>query len=165
MIKAIFAVDLEGGLGKDGSLPWPHDKQDMQWFSTNTKGHVVVMGSNTWCDPKMPKPLQERHCAVVTNQDVSKFTEANDVICGDALIPSLELLKLHHPKKDIWIIGGAKLIESTKHLFQQIYLTTFYDNYNCDVKINVVELLKPFSMQYESYGKNKIFSVWKRAKL
>ena len=40
-----------------------------------------------------------------------------------------------------------------------------YDNYNCDVKINVVDLLKPFSMQYETYGKNKIFSVWTRAHL
>ena len=165
MIKAIFAVDLEGGLGKDGSLPWPHDKQDMQWFSSHTKNHIVVMGSNTWADDKMPKPLPERHCVVVTNKPPETFPEAHDIIAGNALLPSLQVLKEQNSGKDIWIIGGAKLIESTKHLFEQIYLTTFYDNYNCDVKINVVELLKPFSMQYESYGKNKIFSVWTRAKL
>ena len=165
MIKAIFAVDLEGGMGKDGSLPWPNDKEDMQWFSSNTREHIVVMGSNTWLDPKMPKPLSNRHCVVVTNQNPDKFIKAQDIIFGDALLPSLKVLEGHNPNKDIWIIGGAKLIESTKHLFQQIYLTTFYDNYNCDVKINVIDLLKPFQMQHESYGKNKIFSVWKRAKL
>ena len=165
MIKAIFAVDLEGGLGKDGSLPWPHDKQDMQWFSSHTKNHIVVMGSNTWADDKMPKPLPERHCVVVTNKPPETFPEAHDIIAGNALLPSLQVLIDQNYGKDIWIIGGAKLIESTKHLFEQIYLTTFYDNYNCDVKINVVDLLKPFSMQYESYGKNKIFSVWTRAKL
>jgi dihydrofolate reductase len=162
MIKAIFAVDLEGGMGKNGSLPWPHDREDMLWFKNATTGHVVVMGSNTWIDPAMPKPLPNRHCVVVTNQDVSLFPKAHDIIAGDALIPSLQVLELNHPKKDIWIIGGAKLIHSTKHLFRQIYLTSFYDNYECDVIIDVQELLSDYNFQYESYGKNKIFSVWHR---
>ena len=162
MIKAIFAVDLEGGMGKNGSLPWPHDREDMLWFKTATTGHVVVMGSNTWIDPAMPKPLPNRHCVVVTNQDVNLFPEAHDIIAGDALVPSLQVLELNHPKKDIWIIGGAKLIKSTKHLFRQIYLTSFYENYDCDVIINVQELLTDYNFQYESYGKNKIFSVWHR---
>ena len=93
------------------------------------------------------------------------FPEAHDIIAGSALLPSLQVLIDQNYGKDIWIIGGAKLIESTKHLFEEIYLTTFYDNYNCDVKINVVDLLKPFVLDHESYGRNKIFSVWKRAKL
>jgi dihydrofolate reductase len=160
MIKAIFAVDLEGGMGKNGSLPWPHDREDMLWFKTATTGHVVVMGSNTWIDPAMPKPLPNRHCVVVTNQDVTQFPLAHDIIAGDALIPSIQVLELNHLKKDIWIIGGAKLIQSTRHLFRQIYLTSFYDNYNCDVIIDIQELLCDYNFQYESYGKNKIFSVW-----
>ena len=160
MIKAIIATDLQGGMGKLGSLPWPHDKEDMQWFKAATTGHVVVMGSNTWLDPAMPKPLPNRHCVVVTNQDVSLFSEAHDVIAGSVLAPSLEVLALNHPRKDIWIIGGAKLIASTQHLFQQIHHTLFYDNYDCDVTIDHKALLEGFDMQYESYGKNKIFSVW-----
>jgi dihydrofolate reductase len=160
MIKAIFATDLQGGMGKNGSLPWPHDKEDMLWFKNATSDHVVVMGSNTWLDPAMPKPLPNRHCVVVTNQDVSLFPGAHDVIAGDALIPSLEVLALNHPKQDIWIIGGAKLITSTQHLFQQIHHTLFYDNYDCDVIIDYKKLLEGFDMQYETYGKNKIFSVW-----
>ena len=160
MIKAIFATDLQGGMGKNGSLPWPHDKEDMLWFKTATTGHVVVMGSNTWLDPTMPKPLPNRHCVVVTNQDVSLFPEAHDVIAGSMLLPSLEVLALNHPKKDIWIIGGAKLINSTQHLFRQVHHTLFYDNFDCDVIIDYKKVLEDFEMQYETYGKNKIFSVW-----
>jgi len=162
LIKAIFAVDLQGGMGRDGTLPWPHDREDMLWFKNATTNHVVVMGSNTWSDAAMPKPLPNRHCAVVTNQDIKLFPEAHDVIAGSMLMPSLEVLELNHPGKDIWIIGGAKLIHSTKHLFRQVYLTLFYENYDCDVIIDYKELLSDFNMQYESYGKNKIFSVWTR---
>ena len=160
MIKAIFATDLQGGMGKNGSLPWPHDKEDMQWFKNATTNHVVVMGSNTWLDPAMPKPLPNRHCVVVTNQDIKLFPEAHDVIAGSQLIPSLEVLALNHPRKDIWIIGGAKLIASTRHLFRQVHHTLFYDNYDCDVIIDHKNVLENFTMQYETYGKNKIFSVW-----
>lgn len=162
MIKAIFATDLSGGLGKTGTLPWPHDKEDMQWFRAATTGHVVVMGSNTWLDPAMPKPLPNRHSVVVTNQDVKLFDQAHDVIAGSMLVPSLEVLALNHYSRDIWIIGGAKLIESTKHLFQQIYLTTFHDECDCDVSLDLQQLLANFNFQYESYGKNKVFSVWHR---
>ena len=162
MIKAIFATDLQGGMGKAGSLPWPHDKEDMQWFKNATRDHVVVMGSNTWLDPAMPKPLPSRHCVVVTKQDVSLFPAAQDVIVGAELLPSLQVLALNHPKKDIWIIGGAKLIASTQHLFQQIHHTLFYEDYGCDVIIDYKKVLESFDMQYESYGKNKIFSVWNK---
>jgi len=165
MIKAIFAIDLVGGIGKDGTLPWPHDKQDMQWFSTNTRGHIVVMGSNTWLDTKMPKPLPDRTCCVVTNQSIDNFRDTHYVIHGNFIEQSLAVIKANNPDKDIWIIGGAKLISSTKHLFEQIYLTVFDDNYNCDVSVNVVELLHNFQMNWETYGKNKTFQVWKRAKL
>ena len=165
MIKAIFAVDRDGGIGQGGSLPWPHDKQDMQWFSNNTRNHIVVMGSNTWLDPKMPKPLPDRTCCVVTNQPVDNFRNTHYVIHGNFIEQSLAVIKAQNPNKDIWIIGGAKLISSTKHLFEQIYLTVFDDNYNCDVSVDVVELLQNFQMDWETYGKDKLFQVWKRAKL
>jgi dihydrofolate reductase len=162
MIKAIFATDLQGGMGRNGSLPWPHDKEDMLWFKAATMNHLVVMGSNTWSDPKMPKPLPGRHCVVVTNQPITLFPQAHDVICGDALIPSLQVLEMNHPDKDIWIIGGAKLLNSTKHLIRRIHHTLFHEDCGCDVFIDYKAMLVDYDHQYESYGKNKIFSVWKR---
>jgi dihydrofolate reductase len=165
MIKAIFAVDRQGGMGKNGSLPWGYDKEDMQWFRNATTDQIVVMGANTWLDPIMPKPLANRHCVVVTNQPIDRFPEAHDVIVGSMLLPSLRFLQNDRPDKDIWIIGGAKLINNTQHLFQQIHLTVFDDQFDCDVSINHHELLKRFDLYYETYSKNKIFSVWNNAKL
>jgi dihydrofolate reductase len=160
VIKAIFAVDRNGGLGQGGSLPWPHDREDMLWFKNATTNHIVVMGSNTWLDPVMPKPLPNRHCVVVSNQDVSLFPQAHDTIWGGALEKSLRVLELQNPDKHIWIIGGAKLINSTKHLFREIHLTIFDKAYDCDVLLDVDGLLSGFEERYKTWGKDKTFSVW-----
>ena len=68
MIKAIFATDKFGGMGFNGTLPWPHHSEDLSYFREQTKGHIVVMGRNTWDDPKMPKPLKDREVYVATHK-------------------------------------------------------------------------------------------------
>ena len=60
MIKAILAVDDKGGVSKNGSMPWPRNLKDLEWFKKNTLNHIVIMGKKTWIDPKMPTPLKER---------------------------------------------------------------------------------------------------------
>jgi len=160
LIKAIFATDLQGGMGNQGSLPWPHDKEDLGRFKEETTGHIIVMGSNTWLDPMMPKPLPNRTCIVVTNQDVKQFNKAHEVIAGTWLKESLEMLEQHNPDKTIWIIGGAKLLMSCRPYICEINLTTFMTEYNCDVKLEMSEFLKSFNKTAESFGRNKIYSTW-----
>jgi len=162
MIKAIFATDLQGGMGYQNSLPWPHDKEDLQNFKQTTTNNIVVMGSNTWLDPMMPKPLPNRTCVVVTNQDVKHFNKAHEVIAGGWLKESLEMLDQHNPDKTIWIIGGAKLLMSCRTYIKEINLTTFMTEYNCDVKLNMAEYLMGFSKMTEAFGRNKIYSTWVR---
>ena len=162
MIKAIFATDLQGGMGYQNSLPWPHDKEDLKYFKQTTTGHIVVMGSNTWLDPMMPKPLPNRTCVVVTNQDIKQFNRAHEVIAGSWLKESLEMLEQHNPSQIVWIIGGAKLLMSCLPYIKEINLTTFMTEYNCDVTLNMAEFLKPFNKTTESFGRNKIYSTWKR---
>lgn len=111
----------------------------------------------------MPKPLPNRHCVVVSNKEPELFVNAHDVINGNFLIQSLRVLENQNINKTIWIIGGAKLINSTKHLFREIHLTLFDNEYNCDVKLDIPDLLKDFHKQSEHYGRNKIFTVWKHA--
>lgn len=162
MIKAIFATDIEGGMGKNGTLPWPFDKEDMKRFKDETTGHIVVMGSNTWLDPMMPKPLPRRKCIVVSNQPVEMFKEADDVIAGFWLRNSLEYLLDHYKGLDIWIIGGAKLLMSCRPYIQEIHLTTFMQDYDCDVKIYLDDYLKDFTRHNEWFGRNKTNSIWTR---
>ena len=160
MIKAIFATDIQGGMGNRGSLPWPHDKEDLRHFKDMTTGHFVIMGSNTWLDPMMPKPLPNRTCVVVTNQDVNQFEQAHEVIAGTWLKESLEMLEQHNPTKIIWIIGGAKLLMSCRPYIREINLTTFMTDYECDVKLDMSEFLKGFNKNTEAFGRNKIYSTW-----
>jgi len=160
LIKAIFATDLQGGMGYQGSLPWPHDKEDLKYFKQTTTGHIVVMGYNTWLDPMMPKPLPNRTCVVVTNQDITLFSQAQEVIAGTWLKESLEMLDQHNPDKIIWIIGGAKLLISCLPYVKEINLTTFMTEYNCDVRLNMSVFLKTFNKTSEAFGRNKIYSTW-----
>ena len=71
MINAIFAVDYNGGMGINGTLPWPHNAEDLAHFKRLTTDKVVVAGRRTWDDPKMPKPLPNRTVYVATNRPVS----------------------------------------------------------------------------------------------
>ena len=36
MLKAIMAVDDEGGVSKSGKMPWPKNSKDLKWFKKNT---------------------------------------------------------------------------------------------------------------------------------
>jgi dihydrofolate reductase len=162
VIKAIFATDIQGGMGNNGSLPWPYDREDLQNFKEATSGHIVVMGTNTWQDTMMPKPLPNRTCVVVTNQSVDQFPQAHEVIAGSWLKESLEMLEQHNPDKTIWIIGGAKLLMSCLPYIKQITHTMFMTEYDCDVKINLTDVFKDFVKVTESYGRNKVYTTWVR---
>lgn len=164
MIKAIFAVDLSGGMGNNGSLPWPADKEDLSWFRKNTAGHIVVMGSKTWEDPVMPSPLPNRYNVVVSDKPQNLFKGADMVITTKGLEDSLLMLQRDHPNKDVWIIGGARTLLSTKHLVEKVLLTEFNGDYDCDVKIDVWTYLNDFELESEQHGDNKTFRTYGKCK-
>lgn len=136
MINALFAVDQYGGMGFDGTLPWPHNSEDMANFKRLTSNDVVVMGRKSWDDPKLPKPLIGRTVYVATHRPVYQAA----TIFGDV---AQEILKLeqHHPDKTIWVIGGAALLEQCDGIFDKLYLTHFKGSYKIDTKLNLKSFL------------------------
>lgn len=140
MINAIFAVDFNGGMGFNGSLPWPHNAEDLQHFKDLTSGHVVVCGRKTWDDPKMPKPLPNRTVYVATHRPVA---HANP-FSGD-IVAKLLAIESQHPDKKIFVIGGPDLIESAKPLLDRVYLTHIKGSYKVDTRIYVKEFLAGFT--------------------
>ena len=100
MIISILASTNVGGIGNRGTLPWPHNKEDLQWFAKHTTNNIVVMGRKTWEDPKMPKPLPGRITYVATSKNYLPHTST---ISGDI---KEELLKLEQKYNDkiIWVI-------------------------------------------------------------
>ena len=115
MIHGIFAADAQGGIGFDGTLPWPHNQEDFKYFKEITSGHVVVMGRRTWDDPKMPKPLPNRVNYVVTNRPIGMRNVRT--LAGD-IVARLKELEEIHTGKDIFVIGGKNLIDSVSKTVQ-----------------------------------------------
>lgn len=137
MINALFAVDANGGMGFNGTMPWPHNSADLKNFKELTTGHVVVMGRRTWDDKNMPKPLKGRTTYVATH---SPFLEHTAVISGDI---SAELLKLEsqHPDKIIWVVGGPELLEQCHNVFDKLHLTHYKGSFKIDTRINLRKFL------------------------
>ena len=149
MIKAILACDDDGGVSKDGTLPWPHNKTDLQWFKDNTAGHVVVMGSTTWADPHMPRPLPKRTNVLVTSQ-VSKYADENldGIIQGDLNI-HLKVLESTYPGLIIWVIGGPNIIEQCLGVIDEFYLSRIPGDYDCDTHLPMRKIETLFKVKWE----------------
>jgi dihydrofolate reductase len=139
MIKAIFAVDHWGGMGNNGTLPWPHHSEDLQYFKEQTLNHIVVMGRRTWDDPKMPKPLPNRLCYVATNRSI----DYNRTLKGD-LKTEIKNLQTKFPKLNVWIIGGPDILLQTKSLIDELHITHFKAGYRTDVKLDLHKFLLGF---------------------
>jgi dihydrofolate reductase len=137
MINALFAVDQYGGIGYNGTMPWPKNSADLENFRNLTLGHVVVMGRKTWDDKNLPKPMPGRITYVATNK---QYLADTAVIKGNI---KEEVLKIEqkHPGKIIWVVGGAELLEQCEDIFDRVYLTHYKGSYKIDTKINLKKFL------------------------
>lgn len=141
MIKALFAVDHYGGMGFNGTLPWPHNANDLAHFQKLTTGHVVVMGRRTWDDPKMPKPLMGRTVYVASHRHVNMAGRINGDIAEQVLA-----LEQQHPSQIIWVVGGPKLLEAAVDILDEVHLTHFKSSFKIDTKIDLKVFLRGFAM-------------------
>lgn len=127
-VRAIFAADDTWGIGKNGTLPWPKNSADLKWFRECTEGHIVMMGRRTWQDPKLPKPLPNRYNIVVSDRGlIANDTRPNMIIKRDQVKSYLDVLE-----KDVWIIGGAQLFQSTLPFVDEIWVSRIQGTYECD---------------------------------
>ena len=162
MIKAILAMDDEGGVSKEGSMPWPKNSNDLKWFKYHTLNNVVIMGRLTWIDPFMPSPLKNRINVLITNQDKVKYPGADEYISGD-LISKIKLINTKYEKQDLFIIGGPKIIDQLFALVEEFYLTRIYGKFDCDKKIDLTKIEDAMILEKKIIN-DKIchFEIWKR---
>jgi dihydrofolate reductase len=138
MIRAILACDEDWGIGKDGSMPWPHNRADLQWFKKMTYGYSIVMGRNTWNSLPV-RPLPGRQNIVVSTTTVEGATYT--IGLGKDFKSQLVDLNLEQP---LWIIGGGQLIEGCLDIIDEIWLSRIEGEYNCDVKLPSDKILEQF---------------------
>lgn len=114
IISIIVAMDRNGVIGKDGSLPW-HLSSDLQHFKKITMGKPIIMGRRT--HESIGRPLPGRENIVITRDShfhapaCTVLHSIEDVInyCGDS--------------EEIMIMGGADLYVQTLGKASRIYLT------------------------------------------
>jgi thymidylate synthase/dihydrofolate reductase len=136
LFDLIAAVDANGGLGKNGGLPWrdtAEGAEDMNWFKNKTKGAVVIMGRNTW----MGKPLQGRLNIVLSTKYTTMQYSGNytcGVVRAGSLDAALAVANAVRGNRKCFIIGGATVYSAAlKHpMCRKLYLTTMAQSYDCD---------------------------------
>ena len=132
----IAAIDKDGGIGKDGYMPW-HYPADLKLFMNLTMGNTIVMGRKTFDGmfDRQKVPLKGRQNIIMTSQAVeyrSRFADkypsselsfTNDLNCGD--------VELNKDTK-IFYCGGANLYQQIIDTVDIMYLSRLEESYDCD---------------------------------
>lgn len=130
MISCIAAVDRGYGIGFQGSMPWPRLKDDLKWFKNLTVDNIVIMGSTTWYS--LGRPLSDR-----INIVLSRFSKVGANFTCAGIDSALEICSSQFPEKEIFIIGGQALYDSTMHIVDKFYITEIDASYTCDKHFNL----------------------------
>ena len=158
MIRAIFACDEEWGIGKDGDLPWPKNPADLKWFQQCTVGSVVVMGRRTW--NSLPnKPLPNRNNVIITSEDNPTYGPYHFVKYESYKSTVQQMSQL----QTVWIIGGARLLESSFDIVDEIWLSRIAGTYSCDTYLprDLIELCYSHS-ETNTTDNGLTIEKWKR---
>lgn len=141
-INAIVAVDDHWGIGKDGTMPWPHLTEDLKRFKKLTDGAMIVMGKNTWLSlPKRPLPGRDNIIVSRTLEDEFAVTVSGD--------PKSIINKLKKATEtDIWIIGGSEIYRQFLPFCNSVYITRIDGNYACDIRFPEAILQRNFVLDY-----------------
>jgi dihydrofolate reductase/thymidylate synthase len=147
-MEAIYAVDINNGLSKNGLIPWK-SKTDMSFFLNKTKNNIVIMGKNTFFSiPKQHRPLKNRFNIVLTsspdifnniNEDPNiLFTNNNNIhqYILNNKNKYYETFKYLNKDFKIFFIGGKNIYDQFIPLCEKIWVTRIKLDYNCDLFIN-----------------------------
>jgi dihydrofolate reductase len=154
-VKAILACDSDWGIGKDGGLPWPHNPADLKWFKQSTLNHTVVMGKATW-DSLPVKPLPNRVNVVVSSSDILAKVDVLSISDLRRRLSSMD------SDQDVWIIGGARLIESMMDYIDEFHLSQINGTYNCDTFLPSTLIQENYSLTSSQFQGDVYVDIWSK---
>jgi len=127
----IVAINIDNGIGKNGTIPWKH-KQDFAHFKSTTIGtgdNAIIMGRKTYQSlPKSWRPLPGRRNIVVSSTDIQ----------GVETVRSLaDALHLSTSNRKTFIAGGVAIyheaMQKYAYLCDKILISHIPDTQTCDV--------------------------------
>ena len=146
-MKLIVACDPKGGIGYQNKLPWSKIEGDLPRFKELTTGKIVLMGRNTY-ESLPKKPLPNRTNWVKTTCPIDGVTNPDDDVIAK--------------QKEVWLIGGAKMIESYWDSINEIHLSRTFAEYTCDTFIDLVQLERDFMCWFKEDHTDHSYEIWKR---
>lgn len=127
-MKLIIAINALSFIGLNGKMLW-HSPDDLKHFKKLTEGCKLLVGRTTF--EGLP-PLKNRELIVVGK--------------------GFNTLEEGLAKQPDWVIGGAKLYESTIHLCDEIYLSHINDSSRGDTSFYI-------PMDYEGLIRHFYFNI------
>lgn len=150
-MNLILACDPKGGIGYKNKLPWNKIEGDLARFKKLTNNQIVVMGRLTY--ESLPiKPLPNRLNFVLTSKNI-------ELPIGAVAINTLDHFNNFN---NVWLIGGASVINQNWDRISTVYLTRTFSDYICDTFVDLLQLTANFSLAYEEVNSDHTYEVWKR---
>jgi dihydrofolate reductase len=151
MFEIIVACTMNGGIGKNKTIPWSSPSDLKHFYNITTlkpkdKINILIMGRRTF-ESIGNKPLKNRLNIVISNT----LNKNNDIIIANNFEHALNITKDIINVNKIFIIGGVQLYtEALKHeeCFK-IHLTLIKNDIDCDVFFPL-ELLSNYNKKYIS---------------
>ena len=144
IINIAVAITKNGGIGLNGSLPWPNLKGDMSLFSKRTTGsgnNAVLMGKNTWLSiPENRRPLKNR-TNIIISSCLSLQLPASP--CCHVVSSINDAIVFCEAAKydELWIIGGSRIYNDFLNIYydkiNRVYITYVCSNHDCDTFIDI----------------------------
>jgi thymidylate synthase/dihydrofolate reductase len=170
MLNIILAVDINGGIGKNGILPW-NIKEELNIFKEKTLNSVIIVGRKTLS--KLPK-LDDR-TIICVSKSLSVASKNDIVFCYSDVSESIENAKSLNKK--IFIIGGNQIFE---YMFKnynselKVHISFIKDKHNCDTYFDLknlkdfyitykqdFDLFTHYEMVYQKYGERQYLDLIK----
>ena len=159
-IHLIWAQDENGGIGKDGNLPW-HISEDLKNFKRLTSGSTILMGRNTW--ESLPiKPLPERRNIVLSSKEVP------DVEYYTSVEECIETLDGDGTEK-LFVIGGTTVYRNFIHRADELHIThvdELTEGIDTYFPVTILKIQKEFKqIEEQALSNNAIYSHWVKSKM
>lgn len=144
----IVAIDEKGGFAKDKKIPW-HYPADFRWFQHQTKGHICVMGRNTYEEINQiigekgkTSVLPDRKCFVVSST-LDSLPNAKVIRKYEDIYTSGNITdEDHDTNRIIFTIGGGGMYEAALSRSDFGLVTVINKDHECDTFFNTVALEK-----------------------
>lgn len=125
-ISCIVAAAHNNVIGHHNDIPW-HLPADLKYFKKTTLNHHIIMGRN--CFESIGKPLPKRTNIVLTRDP---FYIASNCLIAHSIEEALTLAH-ENGEEEAFIIGGGKIYEQSKDLWDTLYYTEVDLNVEGDV--------------------------------